>query len=131
VADSLGIKFSVRTNNSFGQLTLNLTNVTGETIIQLLDTKEIVVLERKMNKNSKAEFPLLEKGNYRLRAIYDINGDGKWTTGDYKEKRQPEPVSYYSKEIEVKIDWEIVEDWDLGTPYLKDQKLKSKSAAGR
>lgn len=131
VADSVGMKFSVMTNNSYGQLTMNLINVKGETIIQLLDSKEIVVLERKVNKSCKIEFPLLDKGNYRLRAIYDKNGDGKWTTGDYKEKRQPEPVSYYDKEIEIKIDWEIVEDWDLGTPYLKDQKLKIKAATNR
>jgi len=129
VADSVGLKFSVRTNNSYGQLAMNLSNVKGETIIQLLDTKEIVILERKVNKNSKVEFPLLERGNYRLRAINDLNGDGKWTTGDYKEKRQPEPVTYYNKDIDVKIDFWIVEDWDLSKAYFKDQKLKTKSVA--
>jgi len=37
----------------------------------------------------KAAARQVEKGFYRVRAIYDLNGDGKWTTDDYKIKRQP------------------------------------------
>jgi uncharacterized protein (DUF2141 family) len=131
VADSVGLRFSVRTINSYGQLTMNLSNVNGKVIIQLLDSKENVVLERKVNKNSNEEFSLLEKGIYRLRAIYDLNGDGKWTTGDFKEKRQPEPVTYFNKEMDVKIDFWIVEDWDLNKAYLKEQKLKKQTGTNR
>jgi len=73
----------------------------------------------------RVEFPLLEKGFYRLRIVFDINGDGKWTTGDFTEKRQPEPVSYYSKEIEIRTDWTVEENWVLGEKNFKDQKLRT------
>jgi len=125
--DSTGISFSVRTRNSFGRLTINVQNGKGDLIVQLLDNKENIVAVRKLKNEGPAEFPMLEKGNYRVRVIYDLNGDGKWTTGDYSLKRQPEPVSYYPGEIEVKIDWEIQQDWDVGIKNVKDQKLKAKT----
>jgi uncharacterized protein (DUF2141 family) len=131
VADSIGIKFTVRMPDTYGALTLNLTGVTGNIIIQLLDTKEKVLTERFINKDGKLDFPLLEKGFYRFRAIHDLNRDGKWTTGDYKIKQQPEPVTYFKSEVEIKIDWKIEEDWDLGKWNQKEQKLRSKKEPNR
>jgi uncharacterized protein (DUF2141 family) len=128
VADSSGIKFFIRSADTYGKLTMPIKNVQGATIIQLLDQQEKVLSERKIKRDGKIEFPLLEKGFYRVRAIYDLNGDGKWTTGDYKIKRQPEPVSYYPAEIEIKIDWEVIlpDAWDLSNMNQKDQKLRVK-----
>lgn len=126
VADSTGMKFSVREEDSFGQLTMNVSNVKGDIIIQLLDSKEKLISQKQIKESGKVEFSLLEKGNYRVRAIYDINGDGKWTTGDYKTKQQPEPVSYFNSEVEIKIDWKKEEDLDLSVRNQKDQKLRTK-----
>jgi uncharacterized protein (DUF2141 family) len=126
VADSTGTKFSVRETDSFGQLTMNITNAKGDIIIQLLDTKENRISQKQIKKNGIVEFSLLEKGNYRVRAIYDINGDGKWTTGDYTTKQQPEPVSYFKSEVEIKINFQIEEDWDVSVRNQKDQKLRTK-----
>ena len=88
--------------------------------------KEKLISEKHIKEDSKIEFPLLDKGNYRLRAIYDLNGDGKWTTGDYKIKQQPESVSYFSSEIEIKLNWENVLNWNLSKKNQKDQKLRIK-----
>jgi uncharacterized protein (DUF2141 family) len=131
VSDSTGIKFSVRTSDSYGQLTMNIDSVHEAVIIQLLDSKEKVLHEKKIRKDTKIEFPLLEKGNYRVRAIYDLNNDGKWTPGDYKAKRQPEPVSYFPGEIEIKIDFWIIQDWDISKKNQKDQKLRTKKDQNR
>ncbi len=123
-SDSTGTKFSVMTPESFGKLTINIKNYEGDRIIQLLDNTEKLVREVYMKKDGKLEFPLLEKGFYRLRAIFDLNGNGKWTTGDFDTHRQPEPVSYYPTEIEIKVNWEITApDWDLGLENYKDFKL--------
>jgi uncharacterized protein (DUF2141 family) len=131
VADSTGIKFSVRETDSYGQLTMNVSNVKGDIIIQLLDTKEKIISRKQIKENGMVKFSLLEKGNYRVRAIYDINGDGKWTTGDFKTKLQPEPVSYFKSEVEIKIDFQIEEDWDLSIRNQKDQKLRTKKDQNR
>jgi uncharacterized protein (DUF2141 family) len=131
IADSTGIKFSVRTPDTYGRLKMDITGVSVPIIIQLLDSKENVLSETQIRENGLVEFPLLEKGNYRVRAIYDLNGDGKWTTGDFKLKQQPEPVSYFKSEIEIKIDWQIEEAIDLSTRNSKDQKLRAKKEQNR
>jgi hypothetical protein len=124
--DSTGIKFSIRDAETYGKLILNVKNYEGDRIIQLLNSSEKLISEKYMKNDGKLVFPLLESGFYRVRTIYDLDGDGKWSTGDFTSGRQPEPVSYYPQELEIKTDWEIEQDWDMGTKNVKDQKLREK-----
>ena len=78
------------------------------------------------DRNGITEFLYLDKGTYRLRVIYDLNGDGKWTTGDFKKKRQPEPVSYYPQELELTGGRELEQTWDISVKHIKDPKLIAK-----
>jgi len=123
-SDSTGVKFSLRTPESYGNLNMNITNPEGNIIIQLLDNTEKLVREVFMTSGGTVEFPLLEKGFYRLRAIYDLNGDGKWTTGDFSTGRQPEPVSYFPEEHEIRVNWTDNEDWDLQLKNVKNPALR-------
>jgi hypothetical protein len=125
-SDSTGLSFTVRTPDSYGNLLLKISNVPCTLIIQLLSREEKVIAEKVIKKAGNVQFPLLEKDFYRLRAIYDLNGDGAWTTGDYDRRIQPEPVSYLPKEVEIKVNWNLEEEWDAGIINLKDQKLKKK-----
>ena len=123
-SDSAGIKFSVMTPESFGKLTLDISGYEGGRIIQLLDNTEKLVRQVYLKNNGKLEFPLLEKGKYRIRAIFDLNNDGKWTTGDFDIHRQPEPVTYYPEEIEIKENWIITQPWELMLKNYKEPKLQ-------
>jgi hypothetical protein len=107
-------------------LTLSVENYNGGRIIQLLDKSEKLIAEEYMEKDGKAVFPLLETGIYRAKVIYDLNGDKKWTTGDFATKRQPEPVTYYNAEIELKTGWVLDQKWDIGLKNFKDPKLVEK-----
>ena len=129
--DSTGMKFSVMGPESLGLLKLNISNNTGNIIVQLLNSTENLVKEQFFKGEGIVEFPYLDKGFYRVRVIYDLNGDGKWTTGDFNTRRQPEPVSYYPSEIEIKENWEITQDWDISLPNRKDFKLTSASKGKR
>ena len=124
-ADSAGIKFTVKDAESYSKLTLNIKNYGGPLIIQLLNNAEKLLYEVNYKDNEKVEFPLLDPGLYRIRAIFDLNGDGKWTTGDFDSGRQPEPVSYYPREIDIKTGFEIEQDWDPEQNY-KEIKLRLK-----
>jgi len=126
-SDSIGTKFSVKDPESYSKLILSITNCTGDRIIQLLNNSEKLIAQARIKKDGKVEFPLLEKGKYRIRAIYDTNGDGLWTTGDFILHRQPEAVSYFPKELDIDAGWTDEEDWDLRIPNIKDPKLKDKS----
>jgi len=125
-ADSLGIKFAIKDPESYCKLTLSVENYNGGRIIQLLDKSEKLVAEEYMERDGKAVFPLLETGIYRAKVIYDLNGDKKWTTGDFATKRQPEPVTYYDSEIELKTGWVLDQKWDIGIKNFKDPKLVEK-----
>jgi hypothetical protein len=125
-SDSLGISFSIKNPDTYCKLTLDVKNYEGSMIIQLLDKSEKLIAENYMNKSGKTVFPLLDAGFYRVRVIYDLNGDRKWTTGDFSKGRQPEPVSYYPIEIELKTGWELDQAWDIGIKNFKDPKLLEK-----
>jgi len=131
LSDSSGCKMSVRLPNSFGHLTMDIRNGSGQMIVQLLDSKERIITQKFINKSGLADFPLLERGKYRCRVIYDTNGDGKWTSGSYENKRQPEAVSYFHQEIEVKTDWEIIEEWDVSQQHQKEEMLRDKKIMTR
>ncbi|MCA1741334.1 MAG: hypothetical protein LC630_02450, partial [Bacteroidales bacterium] len=90
-----------------------------------------VVRESHVKSPGDVNFPLLEKGRYRLKAVYDLDSNRVWTTGDFNLLRNPEPVSYYPAELEVKINWALEQDWDLGTMYSKDVSIRSKPVTKR
>ncbi len=124
VSDSIGTNFSLAEAKSYGRLSLNIKVGDTPLIIQLLDPAEKPVREHYISRSGKVEFPFLEKGIYRLRAIFDRNNDREWTTGIFMKGRQPEPVSYYPNEVEVRIDWEVENDWTPEIKYFKEQKFR-------
>jgi len=125
-SDSIGITFSLRSEDAYGKLTFDIQNVEEAIIVQLLDRTEArVVMEVQMNGSGKAVFPLLDPGVYRAKIIFDADNDGKWTSGDFDEKRQPEQVTYYPDEIDVRANFEIEQDWDATARNEKNQKLRS------
>lgn len=124
-SDSIGIKFSLRDPESYNKLTLNIKNYEGDRIIQLLTSAEKIISEVYIKKDVKFVFPLLDAGTYRIRVIYDLNGNRKWDTGDFDSGQQPEPVSYYFQNLEIKSGWSPEQDWDIGIMNFKDPKLRA------
>ena len=124
-SDSIGIKFAIKDAESYGKITFTVKNYVGPRIIQLLDKSEKLIAEIPMKEDGKVTFNLLETGVYRARVIYDLNGDGKWTTGNFSKHIQPEPVSYYFQELDLKPGWVLTDQpWDIGIKNLKDPKLR-------
>ena len=125
-SDSLGIRFAIKDPETYCKLTLDIKNYTGSRIIQLLDKSEKLLAENYMTQDGKTVFPLLDPGTYRVRVIYDLNSDRRWTTGNFEAKLQPEPVSYYPTEIELRPGFELEQPWDIGIKNFKDNKLREK-----
>ena len=125
-SDSIGIKFSQKPADSYTKLSFNIKNGEGKMIIQLLDKSEKnLIREANIEEDGIVEFKLLEPGIYRAKIIFDTDGDGKWTTGDFSKLRLPEAVSFYPKELELKLKFELLQDWDVGVKYEKDMKLRA------
>ncbi len=130
-SDSTAARFSVMTPESYGKLTLDIKGYEGSRIIQLLDNTEKLLRQAFIKNNGKLEFPLLEKGKYRLRVIFDLDNNGKWTTGDFSKHLQPEPVTYYPEEIEIKENWDITQPWETILKNYKESKLQRTKTLGR
>ncbi|MCF6341549.1 MAG: Ig-like domain-containing protein [Bacteroidales bacterium] len=80
-------------------------------LIQLLGKKEAVVRQHRFQNDTTIVYNYLLPGKYLLKLIFDDNNNGKWDTGDYLKKRQAEKLIYFMKEINVRANWEIEEDW--------------------
>jgi uncharacterized protein (DUF2141 family) len=129
--DSVMYRFAVATAEDFGSIRVSLKGYEGDVIVQLIADREKIAGQKRLHSPGDVSFPLLDKGRYRFRVIYDLDSNGVWTTGDYRLGRLPEPVSYYSDELEVKINWALEQDWDIGEMYVKDVSLRNKPASKR
>lgn len=101
----------------FVVLQSNLTNPH----VQLLDGND-KVLKTVKAQNNKADFYFINPGTYYMRVFCDTNGNGKWDTGDYDTRLQPEPVYYYHAPLALKANWEITEEWNPTARPLPKQK---------
>ena len=68
-----------------------------------------------ISKKEEVMFEYLMPAKYKLRAILDADGNGKWSTGNYHRHSLPETVLEYKDALEIKAGWDIdLEDvWDL------------------
>ena len=124
--DTLTYKLNTRNNSDYGNLTVVLENVKQfPVIIELTNLKGDVLATEYSEKNTTVEFNLIEPALYTLRAIYDTNKNKEWDSGNYLEKRQAEEVIYFSKEIDVRANWDVNQVFDLSIPYTPEPKKKT------
>jgi len=91
--------------------------------IQVLSNKDEVILDFPAQPEGTL-FEYLKPDSYYMRLYMDEDGNGKWTTGNWEQKRQPEPVYYFPEKITTKSNWDFEEEWD----YLAKPQTESKPA---
>jgi hypothetical protein len=113
--DSTHVSFQMRTAEEYGKFAMLITRKDAgyPLIIQLLTEKGLIVDQRIITTEKRVDFGLLTPGKYSLKAIMDENGNGRWDTGEFIKKIQPEKVLIHPKIFEVKSNWELEENWDL------------------
>ena len=98
----------------YGNLTMNLTGqVESPVILQLTNDRGDLLREVIRDSLGRVEFNTLDPSIYRVRAIFDANRNGKWDTGSYLKKTQPERVVYYRQTIDVRANWELEQTFNL------------------
>ncbi|HYX09603.1 MAG TPA: Ig-like domain-containing domain [Bacteroidales bacterium] len=114
--DTTSISFNTQKENAYGSIILNLTNVQSPLIVQLLE-KDKIVREQYTKEDGKLTFGYLYPKTYRIKVIFDLNGNKKWDTGDYDKHRQPEKVSFYNDNgTSVRANWDVELPWTLPAP---------------
>lgn len=125
--DTLKYTLTTRTPADYGNLTLNLQNAKRfPIIIELTNSKGETILANEYTEgNTKIEFDLLEPTLFTLRAIYDDNKNKQYDPGNFLEKRYAEEVIYFSKEVDVRANWDVDQVFDLSIPYNPDIDKKT------
>ncbi|MDP5082248.1 MAG: Ig-like domain-containing protein [Winogradskyella sp.] len=97
--DTLDYNFRTKMKSEYGNIRVNLINAQLPLIVQLVDQNGEVLYERYAKDSPVVDFIDLAPKQYGLRAVFDVNGNGKYDTGNFLLGIQPERVSY-SKPID-------------------------------
>lgn len=125
--DSLKTTFKTSYDRDYARLTLKTTGVgSSENLVFILLDNDDKVLDKKTVVKSDglhtAVFDNLPAGAYKVKIIYDVNGNGKWDTGNYLKKIQPEKVAYFPDNISIKPGFDAEFDWDVNAPPKLPEK---------
>lgn len=94
--DSTELKVTLPNDDKLSSITLELSNVRNQYIIDLLTEKrDKVVRSFTVDKDGSVLFPYLKEGNYCIRITEDINRNNLVDTGNLLEHRQPEKVYFF------------------------------------
>jgi hypothetical protein len=124
----LEVKFTTKTLDAYGKIIVNATGVTCPVLFQLCQgDKEVKVIEeRGTGQDGRVTFDYLKEGVYTLRAVIDRNGNGKWDTGDFLRRLQPEEIKYFPEEYNVKQNFDIEQDVAVDREYQREDPAKKK-----
>jgi len=100
------LKFVTKKESDYGSLSLRFINldINKKPVLQFIQQDKIVETAA-LTKNEFSK-KLMKPGEYELRILFDVNGNGVWDAGNYKQKLQPEIVQSIPKKITVKANWE-------------------------
>ena len=112
--DSIVYKFDTKNISDYGNLRLKLENVKQYPILVELTDKSGIVIESFYSENNpQIDFNLINPAIYTLRVIYDENKNSMWDSGNFIKKKQSEEVIYFSKEIDIRANWDVEQVFDL------------------
>lgn len=113
--------FRIKQLEEYGNLFIKLPDMPQNGIIELLNQKEQWVQTAFIDGNEYI-FQDIKPGVYYIRLIIDENANGKWDTGIYKDNKQAELVYYYPKQIKIRANWDIEEEWPYNNiPWEKQR----------
>lgn len=114
-------EFSVRKIEEYGNLIFNIPALADSAVVELLDGGDNVKLSAPVRRH-RAELLNLAPGKYYARIFIDRNGNGKYDTGNYDQRIQPEETYYYPGAINLKANWDIEQNWDIYATPVDLQK---------
>ena len=101
-------KFDIDKPENYSQLTLSVTvpDTSKQYIVQLLDNQKNVLRDNIITKNATIVYKNYITAKYSVRVIYDDNKNGRWDSGNVKQRTQPEPIWNDPDIITLRPNWE-------------------------
>ena len=109
--------FHVIKDDEYGNIYITIVPPKGmkQVVVQLTDESGKVLKTQIVKKKEEVMFEYLMPAKYKLRAILDADGNGKWSTGNYHRHTLPETILEYQAPLDLKAGWDIdlEEEWAL------------------
>jgi uncharacterized protein (DUF2141 family) len=101
-------KFTIDKPENYSLLTLKMTVPdTGKSyVVELLDQNKQVLRRDAIRKNTSLVYKNYLTGKYSVRVAYDDNNNGKWDSGNVKQRLQPENIWVDPEIITLRPNWE-------------------------
>ncbi|MDA9111808.1 Ig-like domain-containing protein [Flavicella sp.] len=129
--DTLVYRLKTLDNEAYGAIEMDVQGLPNTALIAELYSEKEGVIERQFsNGKNLFVFEQLVPKTYKFRVISDSNKNGKWDTGSFLKKLQPEEVFYYPQEIKLRANWTVNETFVLEpqpsiiVPVAKDSLRK-------
>jgi hypothetical protein len=117
LTDTLQQRLVGASPKDFATLNLSLTGIKADSSY-VIDVVSGNTLVERMIVSGQTEYSRVLKnlspGQYQIELTIDLNQNGRWDTGNYDLKRQPEP--FFIKEVErLRANWEVEAKIDLSS----------------
>ena len=115
--EAIKVDFHILKDDEYGNIYITVAPPEGmkQVIVQLTDESGKVLKTQVIDTKQEVMFEYLAPAKYKLRAILDVDGNGKWSTGNYHRHTLPETILDYKDPLDLKAGWDIdlEEVWDL------------------
>ena len=109
------VDFHYLRDDEYGNIYITVVPPKGmrQVVVQLTDENGKVLKQECITQEQEVMFEYLMPAKYKLRAILDADGNGKWSTGNYRRHVQPETIIDYKNVLEIRAGWDV----DLSDPW--------------
>jgi uncharacterized protein (DUF2141 family) len=100
------VAFEAKGPEDYGSLSIRLRNLdTAANPVLLFYRDEKPELSIPL-RTDRYNIRLFRPGEYEVRVLYDRNGNGRWDTGNFWEKKQPERVVARKQRLTIRQNWD-------------------------
>lgn len=111
--DTTETSFKGTDKDMFGSILVKVSETSIESsLVELVSSAGRLIGRQASTTVGTLQFNQLDPGKYDLIHISDLNKNGKWDTGKYLEKMQPEPIKTIKKSAEVRANWDLELEWN-------------------
>ena len=113
---TVSLKFKRAEDADFGAIIIKVCPPDAQqVVVQLLNNKGAMLEQQVVDAETTVAFRRLLPGKYKVQAIVDADHDGKWSTGNFHRRFQPETVIPYKDEFDIKAGWDFApdENWQI------------------
>jgi uncharacterized protein (DUF2141 family) len=120
--DSTAVGFKFKEAEEYVNVYMKIAGGKGDGFGELLNSADKTVRTSALH-DGELIFENINPGKYYLRYVEDANGNGKWDTGNYERRLQPEKVFYYPNAIDLpRKNTDLENEWNIREMPVEKQK---------